>query len=211
MKIYKISQNVQYLQSIGVPAESADAVLNYLLSLDKDERKNAIRQIRQNPNIPIEDLKQPINREQYLKTQGIPQEIIEFANSISSKYSDWITREIMKWLKLITNWGKQYQWLKSQKKNSKTLQESNQITDELNHMYIQKDLITGMDYTNLYKNLSEGDKGLYKMMLVKGDWKSIIDWIEQNNPDIMQMSLRDAWQASDQWHEELAKSELDES
>ena len=40
MQIIKIAQNIEYLNTIGVPENSQQEILNYLMSLDKDTRKD---------------------------------------------------------------------------------------------------------------------------------------------------------------------------
>jgi hypothetical protein len=210
MKIYKISQNAQYLQNIGVPAESVDSILQYLLSLEKDTRKKVIRRVRQNPNISLEELQQPVGKEQHLKEQNVPQQIIDFSKSLSEKYSIWISREIVKWIKSITNWGEQRDWLKKQKEG-KSVEEYNEIQDELNRMYMQKDPSTQIDYNILHRNHHERGEDLRPYMATTREWREVLDWIDQTDPDIMQMSFTKAKQASDAWHKELAEKERDES
>ena len=39
----------------------------------------------------------------------------------------------------------------------------------------------------------------------RGSIRGVIDYIEQNDPDIMSMSYNEASQASDEWHEELRR------
>ena len=207
MKIFKISQTIEYLQDIGVDKRSAQFVLDYLLSLELDERKIAVRRIRQNPAISIDELKQPIkqmNKVEHLKQQNIASDIIEYANELSPKYSVWIAREINRWMKSIIRWHKQYQWLKNQPK-------TDEITSELNKMYMQQDPMTGVDYVNLNKNLQAGDKDLFKMIFLGGYKDDLVDWIDQNEPDLMKMSIKEAYDESEKWHKEMAQKEIDES
>lgn len=116
MKIYKIAQNLQYLQNIGVPPETAPTILEYLLSLEGDERRNMVRKVRQNPTITLEELKQStVGKAQYLETQNVPPDIIRMATFLSSKHSVWIAREMMRWQKAVVDWGNQINWLKKKK------------------------------------------------------------------------------------------------
>ena len=61
MRIHKISQNIEYLQSIGVPKANRQKLLDYLMSLTSDARKNILRKIRKKPSINLEDMKKLVS------------------------------------------------------------------------------------------------------------------------------------------------------
>jgi len=180
MQIIKLAQNAQYLQNIGVAPQNINTLLQYLLSLDGDERKQAVRRVRQNPEISIDDLKQPVDKESFLKQQNVPDDVIKFAKSISEKYSVWIAREIMNWLKSVNKWN-------SQNEQDKNTYERDPITN-----YHLRDISSP------------------RPLLFPLRWIPLIDWAEANSPDIMKMSLTEVQQQSEKWHKELAETEEDE-
>jgi len=73
MKLYKISQNIEYLNQLGVPPSNQEEILNYLMSLDKEIRKVVLRKIRQNPSITINEIKEleTDTKKDYLKSQDM--------------------------------------------------------------------------------------------------------------------------------------------
>ena len=97
MKIYKIAQNIEYLEKIGVPPADLQKTLDYLLSLDGDSRKIILRKIRKNPSLPLDKIKEigTDTKKDYLRKQGYPEEVIDYAVSVSPKYSVWLAREII--------------------------------------------------------------------------------------------------------------------
>lgn len=203
MQIIRIAQNAQYLQNIGVEPQNIDTLLQYLLSLEGDERKQAVRRVRQNPNISIEELQKPVGKEEYLKKQNIPQNIIDFAKQRSEKYSVWIARETMKWLQSVYEFKEKFAKLELRRK-------SDPEDRSARHEYIEAiNKTEPFTNANFYDIAVSGSPELY--LLSRSEWAKIIDWIEQTNPDIMKISLQEAKSNSDQWHEELKQKEKDES
>lgn len=210
MKIYKVSQNLQYLQNIGVPNETALPILEYLLSLEGDERKQAVRSIRQNPNMTLEELKNAkTGKAAHLENQNVPQSVIDYAFEINKKYSVWISREIMKWLKTIDAIGKKTE-LAKQDPNPDAIEQM--WADDLSKIdpYSQKATSELYRYYQFLQSGGDLAQIVYKMAN-RERWKYIFDWAEQTNPNIMNMNLLEADEASVQWHRELAQKEVDES
>lgn len=205
MKIVRIAQNAQYLQSIGVEPKNIESLLQYLLSLKGDERKQAVRRVRQNPNISMEELKQPSGKESYLKKQNIPDDVIKFSKSISEKYSVWIARELVNWSKSVSQWKSKLneteKELKSDPMNETLIGEANQILSE-------RDPVTNSYFQELSNQMI---LGMRTIMFQTNQWIPIIDWAEANNPDIMKMSLLEAKTNSQKWHQELAEKDVDET
>ena len=219
MKIFKSSQNHQYLQSIGVPSDKINDILSYLLSLDDETRKKSVRRIRKNPNITLEELKIPVNKETYLKQQNVPQAIVDYAKRINPKYSVWIARELMKWGNLIKQWEEKRK--KISEKYVETLHQGTSVDNPNNEKIIQLerqldlvqneiDPLTSEPYSHL-NNLYKHPHGPYTSIMIQQEWSEIFDWAEQNQIDIMKVSLEEAKQQSEKWHEELAQKEKDES
>ena len=58
MQLFVLAQNVPYLvNGLGVPQENAQAILDYLLTFDKNDRPKVVRYLKKNPKISLEELK----------------------------------------------------------------------------------------------------------------------------------------------------------
>ena len=204
MQIIRIAQNAQYLQSIGVEPKNIDSLLQYLLSLEGDNRKQAVRRVRQNPSISIEELQKPAGKESYLKKQNIPEYIIQFSKSISDKYSVWISREVVNWLKSVKQWQNE--------RNDKSIKvdENDSIKGiELAQILDKTDPVTGNYFKEISNQMIIEPRRI--PLLNTRLWSPIIDWAESNSPDIMKMSLLEAQTHSQKWHQELAGKDVDET
>jgi len=111
MRIYRTSQNIQYLESIGVPETDRQEILDYLMELEGDTRKYILRQIKKNPSIPLNEIKEieTDSKKNYLRKQGYPEEVVDYATRIP-QYSVWLAREVKNYYK-----PERYrdQWLKN--------------------------------------------------------------------------------------------------
>ncbi len=192
MRIYRISQNVQYLQSIGVPQNNAQALLNYLNTLpDTNRKRSAIQKIKSNPNISMQELQE--------QNSNKDSEIVEYAkNTINSKYYKWIARELSKFINSVVNWKKQIQYYKSQN-NSESSQKLEQLS-------FQIDPITQTEFSSLSERYGQHELGIMNM-ISRSRWRLIMDWVEQNNIDILTYSFTEAEKEAKEWHDELAKRE----
>ena len=168
MKLYRISQNIEYLEKIGVPEVDRAEILDFLLALDKNSRKIILRKIGKNPLMSLNEIKKigTDTKKQYLKSLGYEDSIVAAAMALSPKYSVWIAREIK------------------------------------NHREIPKSYESQVTYD-------------YPWTAPLSTWESspreIIDYIEQNNPDLMSMSYKEVAEESDKWHEELARKAEEEA
>lgn len=196
MKIYKIAQNLNYLQQIGVPPETAQSILDYLMSLEGNDRRNAVSLVRKTPTISLQDLQNTSSGKRgYLEEQNIPNDIINYSLDISEKYSVWIAREVTKWINSVLDWH-----AKGENLDNK---------DVLRHHYLH-DPVSGAMFSDMYSYSFETEP-ISRMQFFKPMFRNIKDWANQTAPDIMSMSLLEANNAQKQWHEELAQKELDES
>ena len=100
MRIYRTSQNIQYLESIGVPETDRQEILDYLMELEGDTRKYILRQIKKNPSIPLNEIKEieTDSKKNYLRKQGYPEEVVDYATRIP-QYSVWLAREVKNYYK----------------------------------------------------------------------------------------------------------------
>jgi len=173
MNIIKISQNMEYLDKLGVPQNIQQDVLNYLLSIDKNTRKTILNKIRKNPTMNLEQIKKlnTNTKINYLKQQGYDDNIINIAIKTSPKYAIWLAREIKKYRNKIS---------KKFKSNS--------------------------DFKNL-DNITPWSSLQVDTIPVHQDIRSIIDYIEQNNPDLMSMSYDAIEKLSYEWHEKLKEKQ----
>ncbi|TRZ83663.1 hypothetical protein D4R86_00345 [bacterium] len=171
MKLYKISQNIDYLNKIGVPSESQQEILDYLMSLDGDTRKTVLRKIRKNPAVDLAQVKEleTDTKKDYLRGQGYPEEVVDFAVELSSKYAVWIAREI------------------------KNYYDPEKINEGLKQRTLGERMV-GFFGTSWQAYMS-----------------GILDWIKQNDPDIMEMSMDEALEEATIWHAELKEAESDVS
>jgi len=163
MKLYKISQNIQYLGNIGVPESIRQEVLDYLFSLDKVLRRSILKKIKKNPTMNLSEIKEleTDSKKDFLRQQGYEEEIVDLATSISPKYSVWLAREIK-------NYSKK-------------------------------------------RNKNQPSKHIYKPWENIGrDINMVMDYIKQNDPDIMSMSYEEVQNESEKWHEELILKQQEE-
>jgi len=177
------------LQSIGVPQSNAQELLNYLNTLpDTNRKRSAIQKIKSNPNISMEELQsQNSNKES---------EIVEYAKTIDGKYYKWIAKELSKFINSIVNWKKQVQYYKRQN----TLE----ADEKFDRLIFQSEPITKTDFVSLSKSYDKHGFGVVRVIQRK-HWRFIMDWVEQNNIDIMKYSFPEAEKESQKWHEELAE------
>ena len=212
MKFYKISQNIEYLEKIGVPPEFQKDILNHLLSLDKDTRKVILRKIKKNPTMNLREIKEleADTKKDYLRGQGYDESIVDAAIKVSPKYSVWVAREIKRFReKAISNYDNliNYATEITEKYKVKDLYEAESfMTPE------EKQKVRVLRST---KPLIDKDKKYLPNMIpweggvTHGSVRGIIDYIEQNDPDIMSMSYEDARNESEKWHEELKQKALE--
>ena len=94
MKIYKISQNIQYLQSLGIPQENLQDILNILTNIDKTNRSKYLKYLKNNPTITPQQLQsyQPLSKEDYLQ-QKVSKEVIQWAKDIDQDYYEWVIKQ----------------------------------------------------------------------------------------------------------------------
>ncbi len=176
MNIIKISQNIEYLNTIGVPQNMQQNILDYLLSIDKDIRKTILNKIRKNPTMNLEQIKkiETNTKINYLKQQGYDNNIIDIAIKTSPKYAIWLAREIKRYRDQVS-------------KKFKSNLNFNNLTDITPWSSLQVDTIPEHQ-----------------------DIGSVIDYIEQNNPDLMSMSYDKIEKLSYEWHEKLKEKQEEE-
>lgn len=110
MKLIILAQNVPYLISQGVPEANAQEIFDYLQTIDKDKRKILLGQIRKNPLMSIEDIKnfkfhkdfsqEIINLAKELEMppdiinwaveHKFDKKVIQWAKSINPNYIQWL-------------------------------------------------------------------------------------------------------------------------
>lgn len=89
------------LVSFGVPQENLSPILDYIMTLSKDEIGKVFPQIKKNPQITIDELKEfkiltPEERAQkQLEKKDVPIEILNWAKSIDPKYIDWLIKQAL--------------------------------------------------------------------------------------------------------------------
>jgi hypothetical protein len=87
------------LVSFGVPEENLTPILDYITTLSKDEIGKIFPQIKKNPQITIDELKNfkiltPEERaKQQLEKKDVPIEILNWAKAIDPKYIDWLSKQ----------------------------------------------------------------------------------------------------------------------
>ncbi len=218
MKLYKISQNIEYLNSIGVPQASQQEILDYLLSLDKDARKTILSKIRKNPNIDLKQIKEfeIDTKKDYLRNQGYDESIVDIATEINPKYSVWLAREIKRNRDLsIKNWNEYENFCENMEKKYKVTSvgfAENLMTEE------EKNMLANL--MNRKPSASKNSAGFKKLtpwsslrayiVPTHQNIESVIDYIKQNNPDLMSMSYEEVEKLSYEWHEELKRKQEEE-
>lgn len=93
MKIYRFSQNLDYIQSLGVPPDSAEEILQFVLDTPKKKRSVLLNKIKKNPTLTLDQLAAiPLSKEDVAKQK----ELYQWAASISRKYAEWLIRMVNK-------------------------------------------------------------------------------------------------------------------
>jgi len=211
MKIFKISQNIEYLGKLGIPPESQQEMLDYLMSLDKDIRKIILRKIRQTPTMDLGQIKEleTDTKKDYLRGQGYDESVVDVATTASPKYAVWFAREIKKFRE------------EGVKIHKNLVDFWRSINKKYNLPFNTSDA-----WELMSQEEKEQDRKLRYNKGIKLDptsprfqtaapWENqneiigIIDYIEQNDPDIMSMSYEQVKDDAVAWHAEL-KMKADE-
>ena len=211
MQIFRISQNIEYLDKLGVPAESQQEILNYLMSLDKDIRKIVLRKIKKNPSMNLKDIRdiETDTKKDYLRGQGYDEKIVDIATMISPEYSVWLAREIKKFRELaVQNYNNYIHYVEemADKYNVKLLVDAQeQMTPE--------ERIKHDELRSMQPMIDPKNNYLPEMVpwQSQNEAISVIDYIKQNNPDIMSMPYDKVLENSVAWHEELKQRAEEET
>jgi hypothetical protein len=218
--MYKLGQNIEYLNSIGVPSENQQEILDYLMSLDKDTRKTVLRKIKKNPKVSLHQVKEfeTDTKKDYLREQGYDERVVDIVTEISPKYAVWLAREMKSYQE---EGAKNYQnlvnfWEDIVAKYNVNPIHSNEAWDKMTPEEKRQDRV--LRYERGIKLDPQSSE--FKVAAPWQDRKLnperkpisfIIDYINANNPDIMSMSYSDALKASDEWHEELKQKAEEEA
>lgn len=121
MQLYVLTQNIPYLLKIGVPPETAQEVLDYVMTFQGKDRQIVMRHLNKNPTMSLEELKQfkvlgaeekkagfspeVIALSEKLKIRpetvdwalkkNISPKVIEWAVSINPKFVEWLCKMVL--------------------------------------------------------------------------------------------------------------------